>query len=143
MKIKLMSLFVALIGVMPLRGDAEEEAASLLPQLSAEEQAKRDHMLEVMNDRIRNRLPQFSMTGELELLGGNRYAVQGESFETDDKTNIQGTLEAGATVEVRGFISPGKPKVANQITVADSAGAGAVSALPEVDPLKNNPKENR
>lgn len=77
--------------------------------------------IQVLNDRIVNKRPQFSMSGVVKRLADDHYAINGEQFLVNKETQIQGELKTGVSAEVRGFLVPGKPKIANQVQVFGTA----------------------
>ena len=93
--------------------------------------AERQAHIQLMNDRLINKLPQFAMTGELKKLSAERYSINGEVFEVSKDTRIQGRLVPGARAEVRGFIEQGKSKLANQIVVFEETPSAAESSAEE------------
>jgi hypothetical protein len=106
--------------------------------------ARTEHQRQVLRDRILNHVPQFSMAGTLERKGA-KWSVNGEAFEINDDTMIQGEMKPGAEAEIRGFTSAADPKLANQVVVFDRAPVShhAEPSAPELPPANGRPAVER
>jgi hypothetical protein len=119
-KLLLTACFATLAAIPAL---AETEKLS-----DAEREARNKH-LQILNDRLINGKPQFSMSGTLKSIGGNRYSVNGEEFVVDSDTIVQGKLVTNTEVEVRGFLTEGEPKLATQVVELEHSSDGAKSNI--------------
>lgn len=104
---------------------------------------ERQEQVQVTLDRLVNKKPQFSMLGTIESKGGREYSINGEIFSTDAATKVTGRLKPGGQAEVRGFLVPGKPKVATHIVMMDQASEATETHEAPPDFSRVNPGQLR
>lgn len=63
--------------------------------------------------------PGFELVGILEKGRHTSYAINGEDFIINKKTQIEGSLKIGATADASGKIEGGNSKVADTVVIAD------------------------
>ncbi len=102
-------------GVSDNRTDAE--TAQILAQI------------EKLAEDVRRGSPRFSMVGELMTDNAGRYTINGDWFRVDQKTSIDGDLVIGSQIEVRGTISGGGEKIAQQIVVRGNGAVRGATAI--------------
>ncbi len=118
-------LILVLCGLLaPVLSSAEDPTPTPTPNPKL--LRERQRLIEVLSDRIHTKKPQFSLVGRLEANGKGVYSINGEQFSMDGKTNVQGELRVGSTVEVRGFYERGAPKIASQVVVIPNISADLV-----------------
>lgn len=92
-----------------------------------------DHVMQERAHKMKHQLlekgPYFSLKGEVKHLSGNSYTVNGETFQLEDSTRVEGKLSNGSYASVHGSIS-GNKKIAQVVRVSERANAkGGTSSL--------------
>lgn len=132
MKCKILTIFALVLSFASLANLslAEElkagDSISLTSDESTEVTDKVRKQIEELSKGILNGDPQFSIIGKIDKVEGGNYFINGDSFIINEETVVIGDLKSDSTVEIRGSLGSGKPKVATQVTVAQHAGAEAL-----------------